>query len=298
MARNRRAELHTTVRVNIGEVERALGRADGLGRNARTRKVERHHGVLEAHARLLADQVLLRHAHIVEVRLDDGHAADAHLVLDLLDRKARRALLDHDGADAARLRGRVRDAEDRVDVGDAAVRGPLLLARDDVVVAVLDRGHREARGVRTGVLLRQAEGDELFAARDLRQPVLLLRFGAADENREAAERVHGEGHAKARVGLRELFRHARQGQNARAVAAVFLGDEGLEQAGLRNGLGRLVVVLLRLVVLGGRGAHMLVRDLAGNSGQFFGDRAENDVVGHTRGLRGGRVLWEQRGPAV
>jgi hypothetical protein len=34
-----------------------------------------------------ADQVVLGHAHVVEVRLDHGHGADAHLVLDLLDRE-------------------------------------------------------------------------------------------------------------------------------------------------------------------------------------------------------------------
>ena len=62
------------------------------------------------------------------------------------------------------LEVRIGDAEDAVDVGDAAVGGPLLLAADDVVVAVLGGRDGEAAGVGAGELLGQAEGDHLLAA--------------------------------------------------------------------------------------------------------------------------------------
>ncbi len=111
--------------------------------------------------------------------------------------------------------------------------------------------------------------------------LLLLLLGAAEDDREGAQRVDREGHAETRVGLGELFRHERQREDARAVATVLARHERLEEAGLGNLAGGFVVVFLGLVVARGGGPNGLVGDGAGDRLELQGELAEKDTgAGH------------------
>ena len=72
--------------------------------------------------------------------------------------------------DAARALARLAGAREHdVEVGDAAVGDPGLLAVEHVGVAVLARGARHRRDVGAGVRLGQRERRDRLAARDARQ---------------------------------------------------------------------------------------------------------------------------------
>ena len=86
---------------------------------------------------LVADQVLGRHADVLEDRRAGRRAVDAELVLELADREARAVLLDDERAEAPVLA--VGHREDDVEVGDAGVGDPVLGAVDDPLVAVAAR---------------------------------------------------------------------------------------------------------------------------------------------------------------
>ena len=81
------AELAAVLRVGGRGLERALGDADRLGRDARPAAIERPHRDAEPVA-LGADAVRGGHAHAVERELGGRAAAEAHLVLDPGDREA------------------------------------------------------------------------------------------------------------------------------------------------------------------------------------------------------------------
>jgi hypothetical protein len=260
---DRRAELLALRGVALGVLERSLGQPHRLRGHAGTREVEGHHRVLEAEAELAAEDAVLADLHAVKARLDDGHAADAHLVLDLADREALVALLDQEGGDAARAAGRVGDREDGVEIRGPPVGGPLLLAVDDPLAVRLVRLDLQAARVRAGGLLREAEGDARLAAGDLGQVLLLLLLVAAEDDRERAQGVDGEEHADAAAGARELLDHQAEVEDATAPPAVLLGKPEAHEAGLGEGLLHLPGVLLRRVPLPGAGAHHVVRDLAG-----------------------------------
>ena len=277
---NRHTKLHAAVRVHIGEVEGTLRRTDRLGRHAGTRVIERHHRVLEAEPLAAADEIGGRHSHIVEVGLHHRHAADAHLVLDLRDGEARRALLDDEGADPTGLRGRIRHGEDGVNVRHAAVGRPLLLAVDDVVVAVADGANGEAAGVRACELLRQAEGDEGLARRDLRQPLLLLLLGATEQDREGAKGVHRVGDAEARIRLGQLLGDERQRQDACVQPSVLLWNPGPKEPGASDCPGRIHVVFRMTVGVGRARADDVIGDLAGDGLELPGLVVEDDVLLH------------------
>ncbi len=106
-------------------------------------------GDLEALA-LLADQVLLRHEHVVEPRDRVLDAAQAHELVAVLDRHALGVVGQDERADAA-ARGRrdfgtLRHDDDHV--GDRAVGRPQLAAVEHVARAVLGRGRRRWRAGR------------------------------------------------------------------------------------------------------------------------------------------------------
>ncbi len=246
-----------------GQLERSLRQAERLGGDAGARAVERHHRVLEAAALFAAEQVLLGHAAVLEVQLDDGHAADAHLVLVLADAVALGPLFDDepgDPAGAAAWRG---DGEDRVERGDRAAGVPLLLAVDDVVVAVeLGLGLHPA-GVRAGVFLGQAERDQFLALGDVGKPAFALLFGPAEQDRKRAQGVDRVGHAHPAAGARELLDDEAQVEHAAALAAVLLGDPDARKVGVLDRVVDLPGELLLAVVLGRQRPHDLLRDFLG-----------------------------------
>ena len=135
-------------------------------------------------------------------------------------------------------------------VGMLGAAGPDLLAVDDVAgVAVLAREGLQRGRVGAAGRLGDAEGLQAqFAARDLRQIFCLLLVAAVPQHR--AHRVH-LGVAAAAVAARtlDLFEDRRRRRKLQARAAIFLGDQHREIAGLcqrvdeRLGVGHLAIEL-------------------------------------------------------
>lgn len=94
--------------------------------------VERAHGHLEAVA-LLAEQVPLGHAAVLEHHHRGGRGAPPHFLLQLPERESRRALLDEDAGDLV-LGG---FAHDQVEIADRPSADETLGTVEHVVVAVL-----------------------------------------------------------------------------------------------------------------------------------------------------------------
>ena len=112
--------------------------------------------LLESVALLAAEEVLGRDPAVLEVELVHRDATDAHLVLVLADLEARQCpfstMMARDAAVPAIGSGR---AVDGVEAGGVAVGIPLLVAVDDVVVAVAFGAGAQAAGIRAGRLLRR-----------------------------------------------------------------------------------------------------------------------------------------------
>ena len=137
----------------------------------------------------------------------------------------------HESRDAAGARRLAGPRKQRVDVGDAPVGDPGLLAVDDIIVAVGARraGHR--RDVRAGLLLRQGKGREPFARTHFWQDGFAQLCGAAERDRTGAEPLHGEGEIGKAVGIGErLARQADRARVDRRRIAVGRRNGAIEQA--------------------------------------------------------------------
>ncbi len=82
-----------------------------------------------------------------EVEFVDRHGADAHRVLAFADREAGSVFFEDEGRDAADAPVGLGEGVDREHRGHTAVGVPLLVAVEDVLVAVTDGGGAEAAGV-------------------------------------------------------------------------------------------------------------------------------------------------------
>ena len=92
--------------------------------------------------------------------------------------KARRLRIDDQRRDAARARCLTGPDEHHIEVSDAAVGNPGLLAIDDVVVTDTLCAARHGRHVRSGIGLGQRECGNRLALGNARKVALFLRFGA------------------------------------------------------------------------------------------------------------------------
>ncbi|CPQ85168.1 Uncharacterised protein [Bordetella pertussis] len=108
------------------------------------------------------------------------------------DLQPRRAGIDHERADAARA-GRLAGArEHAIEIGDAAVGDPGLLAIEHIAVAVGARLAGKRRHVRTRLGFGQRESGDRLAARHRRQVLLTQRIATHQRNGAAAQPLHGE----------------------------------------------------------------------------------------------------------
>ncbi len=235
----RLSELLAHLGVGDGGLEAGLADAQGLEGDADAPAVQRREGHAQAGA-LLAQPVQGRHARLVQ-RDDRGvRGPQAHLVLLLGDRQPGRVALDQEGVRAlvAVRAGLAR--HDDVERGAGAVRHERLGAAEHVVVAVAARRRAEGRGVRAGTGLGHAEGRDL-AGSHARQEALLHLVGAEQRDRIRADAVvHGQHHADAGAGLRQLLDDQAVGQRVDAEAAVGLGKRQAEEAGLAQGVDQRV----------------------------------------------------------
>ena len=124
------------------------------GADVEAAAVEAHHRDPEAFA-LAADEVVDRHADLVEIDLGGRLRMPAELLLLRAEADARHVLLDHQAGDAL---GPVLAGADHgdVDLVLAAARDERLGAGDDIMVAVLHRLGLERRGVGARRRLGQA----------------------------------------------------------------------------------------------------------------------------------------------
>ncbi len=156
--------------------EGPLGRTDGAVRDRETPVVEGGQSDFQA-APFLADEIFLRHLHVVEADDRVGQGAQAHEMAAMLDLDPFPIGLDHEGADLASFLAARHDDEQ---FGQGAVGAPELLAADQVVVAfvgeLVGRGH--AGRVGADLSLGQGEGGDLAGGAP--GEVLLLLLGSAE----------------------------------------------------------------------------------------------------------------------
>src|SRR3546814_668251 len=170
--------------------------------------------------------------------------------------------------------------EQQHQVGLERARGPDLLAVHDIVVAVAHRRSVQRQRVGAAGRLGHAEGLQAqLAGGDLRQVLALLLVRAVPQ--DGAHRVHLRvaGGTVAAGGV-DLLQDGAAGRDRQAGAAILLGDQHGEEAGLRqrvDELGRLgaLAVLLPPVFAGILRAQPADRlaDLRIGLAELHGDRA-------------------------
>ena len=160
------------------------------------------------------------------------------------------------------LRGRVGLGEDELVVGDRRVGNPVLLAVQDVAVALASRGRPHRRDVGPGRRLGQPEARELLAPRLRSEVALLLLLVRVTEKRERVQ-ADVDGDERAEGGLAPLDLLAGEGlaDEVHARAAVLLGDDDPEQAEFRHPLDDTDVEVMVDVVLDRVGQDPLVDEL-------------------------------------
>jgi hypothetical protein len=147
--------------------------------------------------------------------------------------------------------------------------GPDLLAVDDIVVAVALGDGLQRGGVGAAGRLGDAERlQPQFAAGDPRQVLCFLGVVAVPQH--GAHRVHlGVAAAAVAAGALDLFQDRGRCRKLQPGAAIFLGDQHREVAGLRQGVDELLGVRHLAVEL--------APVFAGELGAEFGDGVA-DVV--------------------
>ncbi len=122
--------------------------------------------------------------------------------------------------------------EDRVEVGEAAVRDELLGAVQEIMLPVRgeDGGRLRPEGVAAGVGFREAVGGQPLAGDDLPEVLLLLLLRpVVDEGEGADPRVRGVRHGKSAVDGRLLRRQHARGLRE-VEAPVLLGSVDHQEA--------------------------------------------------------------------
>ncbi len=168
-------------------------------------------------------------------------------------------------------------AQDRHQVGGAAVGQPHLLAVDHVVIAVGHRLGADRRDVRAQARLRHGEGTAHLAGRHLGQEVVLLLWRAVLADHVSHDEVGVDDARHRHPAAGELLYHQRVGEQRLAEAAVLFGDGQPEQAELLHPLDDLGGILVLMLKLGGDREDLLVgevpdrgEDVPLDVGQAFG----------------------------
>ncbi|MNQ68988.1 hypothetical protein D3C85_835640 [compost metagenome] len=228
------AVLHVLER----EAEQALQRNSGIQGDDQALLRQLLHEVGEALV-LFAQAIGHGHAHVVEEQFGGVGRGLAHLVELAAAAKACAVGLDHDQAHALGAGGRIGLAHQQHHVAAQAVADEDLAAVDDVVVAVAHGGGADRLHVGAAARLGDAHRQDLLAAADAGQPLLLLRFGAqAHDVRRNDVGVQREPRAR-HTRTVHLFEHDRRMAEIAATAAVLGRHRHAQQAfaaGLEPGL--------------------------------------------------------------
>jgi hypothetical protein len=144
---------------------------------------------------------------VLQHQLGGFAGPQAHLFLQLADRKPGSALLDHEGPVAGPPQGRVDGREDDHPIGPRAVGDVAFSPIEDVMVAVLLGGRLESSDVAARLGFGEAVGApvQLLFPLEGRKKPLLLFFGAGQADRRAAQARAGQREDQRRVAPRHLL---------------------------------------------------------------------------------------------
>ena len=261
-------------------------------RDDRAHRVEPEHR--EPEPADLADHVGGGNAHVVQDELTGVDAAHTHLVVGATDRDPGPRTFDDEARDVVVLAGvgGTGLGEDAIPVGLHDARHPALGAVQHEVVAVADGFGAHARDVAAGLRLGEPEAGALLAGRDGPDVLLLLLLAARDQHRargQPAEQQHQGGG----VGvLGDLFDGEGEPEDPGSPAAVLLGHDETEQAGVAEDLEHVLRVGRVGVDLAGPGGDLLLRELAHRGlklevlgGQIERHRRGSLLTGHFRRWR-------------
>ena len=299
--------------------ERGLHETDRARRGLQAAVLEAGHLVVEAatESGIAADQVLGRYEPVVERDLVGVHPAVAdrvdgaafHLPAAPVVERERMSLGagfldDHHREAAVRLRlVGIGARQQHQHVGATGERGPRLHAADEPAAVGRRRGDLHARDIRSVVGFGDHDPDHQLAARDAREPRLLLFFGAAGHERPGQDlRTRDERAADAERTARQLFGrddHADVvGLAAGRETVVLLGYRQPEAADLREPRDDVFRdVTVRAVHVFGDGADLVVGEPPERVGDELEVGAEVCRSGSVlRALVGERL--EERGRAV
>ena len=172
-----------------------------------------------------------RDRRVLEAEDAVGRAVVAHHVGHRLDGEAGRAAGNHQRAEPATVAARPCAAADQVARGEVRIRDVVLGAVHDPAVALAPRMGADVHAA-PGIGLGDGEGERLLARRQRRQKRLLLRLGAVGDDGARARVVDVQQHPDDARDLRELGEQRQVAGAGERDAAVFLGDDGAEQAQL------------------------------------------------------------------
>ena len=199
---------------------------------------------------LLADPVLDRHRHVVEVDEPGVAGPDAELAVERAGRQAGHAPLEHERGHALVLLRPVDRREDEEMVGDVRQRDPDLLAVEPVRVAVASGGGLEVGGVGPDAGLGQPERRELLAAGLRDEPALALLLRPPLQERQRIEPDVDALHDTERgVGTLQLLAQDREAEVVHPGTAVGLRDRRSQEAQLAHPGEHLAMDLALLVPL-------------------------------------------------
>ena len=271
----------------------------GAGGDVDAAHLDAVHHLVEALARLAAEDGVRRQAQAVHHQLGGVDALVAHLLDLARDGQARtdlaepRGLLDQERrhllVDAGALGCLARSEDQHGDQrGRAAVRQPHLLAVQHVLVAVADRLARDGRDIRAAARLRHRERTPNLARRHPRQVVVLLLLGAVLHQHVRHDEVRVDDAADRHPAARDLLHHQGVGEQRLPEAAVLLRDHQPEDAHLLQLVHDRLRVLVRVLELVGHRDDLVVHEVVHCSEDVA------LVVGQTLGL--GKA-WHVRPPA-
>ena len=254
-------------------VDRGLGDAQRLARDADSPGVERAHGDREA-LPFRAEAVTGGDPHVFEHDLTGGRAVQPHLVEQLADAQPGRFRRHEERADPRGPFIRARAREHHVHAGLARVGDERLGAVEHVAsVSIGPCGGLQRGGVGAGPGLGQGEGAEELPRRQARQPPSLLLLFAEEQDRLGADaRVHVDDHRGRGARACQLLDADRERQGVQARPAVLAGDEHAHEPRFGRYLDRLAGETVVAIDLGGQRLDHPLRELPHR-------RAEAGVLG-------------------
>ena len=193
-------------------------------------------------------------------------------------------------------RARIRLREDDVEPRDTRVRDEALGAVQDVLVAVAPRLGSHGGGVRARAGLRERVGGQPLAARQAREPALLLLVRAVVLDRERAELLEGQDEPRGGAGLGDLLDGDEHHERAGARAAEALLEREAEDLVVAQELDHVPGELALLVDLGRTGRDAL-------AGQGADEVADLALLAGERLVAHGAILvaaagWPDRPDAL